>query len=116
MPAAQDLDEGKCPLSEMFWRMTAPDSTSHANGDAVFANCLANQGEGHAFYFEVSGKELKPGVCGYFDKKRDWNTIAQITDQASLDKYVLLSLASMISGLARYSRVKGGHADLSLLD
>jgi hypothetical protein len=53
--------------------------------DKVFTECLSNQAEGHAFYFEVTSKELKPGTCGFLDKKRDWNCVAHIDDQVSLD-------------------------------
>jgi hypothetical protein len=48
--------------------------------DVRFLNCFPNNPEGHALYLPVSGNDLKPGACGYFDQDGNWQTIAHLTD------------------------------------
>jgi len=56
---------------------TMPDTSSL---DKVFTKAFANQHEGHAIYPPVSTKNIKPGMCGYFDTSGNWHKIAQLTN------------------------------------
>lgn len=49
--------------------------------DRVFNKCLQNQQEGHAIFPCISAEDLKPGVCGYFDRDGDWRKIADILNK-----------------------------------
>ncbi|KAH8696411.1 hypothetical protein BGW36DRAFT_380944 [Talaromyces proteolyticus] len=49
--------------------------------DVIFAEQLRNHPEGHALYNKVSADHLKPGTCGFFDEKGDWNVIEQLCDR-----------------------------------
>jgi hypothetical protein len=60
---------------------------NRSTADVVYAQSLKRYPEGHAVYAKLSGKDLTPGTCGYFDKKGDWIKLLQITDQADLDKW-----------------------------
>jgi len=54
--------------------------------DVVYARCFKNQPEGHALYKKFTATELRAGTCGYFDEQGDWYELADLTDQAALDK------------------------------
>jgi hypothetical protein len=54
--------------------------------DELYANCFADQPEGHFLYHPISSVQLKAGVCGFFDHMGDWQTVADLTKPEDLEK------------------------------
>ncbi|KAK5678906.1 hypothetical protein LTS10_008561 [Elasticomyces elasticus] len=48
--------------------------------NSVYADQLRNHPEGHAVYFRVSGSQMKPGACGYFNQSGQWRTIVETAE------------------------------------
>ncbi len=46
--------------------------------DELYAELLKDHPEGHALYKKCSGRDVKPGSCGYFDADGDWNSIVEL--------------------------------------
>lgn len=51
----------------------------------VYTEQLKHHSEGHALYLKHSTKEIKPGMCGFFDYDGRWNAIVQLTNMKTLE-------------------------------
>lgn len=54
--------------------------------DKLFADCFSHNTEGYAIYKLISADEIKPGTCGYFDDKGNWDTIAQLVNADGVEQ------------------------------
>lgn len=49
--------------------------------DRVYAELMLVQPWGWALYKKVLAKDIKPGMCGYFDAEGDWQLILDLEDR-----------------------------------
>jgi hypothetical protein len=54
--------------------------------DRVYANALKHVQDGHAVFPALATTILKPGICGYFDRHGDWQTIVNLADSKDVEE------------------------------
>ena len=53
--------------------------------DRVYAEALKHVRDGHAVFPALATSILMPGICGYFDRNGDWQTIVNLASSKEIE-------------------------------